>query len=393
MKRFTFLFTLLWLTTMGLSSCSDDENSFEENRVQNGSAKITLSDNIGNGITISLQGKFLNPSGKEIFYGIRKKGTNTYKRYPIKEVVVINDLIPVTAYEITLVYDNAGKEETVAINEKQFFTNNIFDFNEESNTEVVLFKGLTIYSEEKFSHILYKSDKNVDDDVEIYLVDKQNRTDSIQALDVKVFQDRLEFAIPDGLLSDAPYIPYKDYIMGIKTRGTYHYPLSHLGLSNQEPSDITVLRVINTTPHIESVVDIDYKFNGVNCTGDEYTVRLNGYFMTSPEKFPLIDLKFLPGITPTSTAVLTRVSDGKQYTIDDPTTDIIDNCMAYDRVFQPIQQDIEQFPRYHYASIALLRIPLSVVEDITLGEYKVKFTFDKDGVSYVTNEIGFTLEK
>ena len=393
MKRITFLLTLLFGISMGISSCSDDENSFEQNRVQNGGAKIAISDNAEGGITISLQGEFLNPSGKEIFYGIRKKGGIAYKRYPVKQTVVIDNLNPVTAYEIMLLYDDAGKEETVIMNLREFFTGNIFYFNGESNTQAIQFKGLTIYSEEKMSHVLYKTDKNVNQNIEVYLVNKQNPADSIQALEVTVLEDQLQFKIPDGLVSDAPYVPYKDYWMGIKTKNTYHYPISPLGITNQEPSDRMVVRVINTTPYIESVHSTTYAFNGRNCTGDEYTIRFNGYFMTSPERFPYIDLEFLPGMTNISSAVITRVSDGKQYTVEDSTTNIIDNCLAYDREFQSVQQDIQEFPRFHYAKGALLRIPLSVAEDFTLGDYKVKFTFDKNGTFYETNEIGFTLEK
>ncbi len=376
------------IAILSLISCSSDDSGFQESDVNNGTAKIEISNNTGNGITINLQGEFGNPSQKQIFYGIRKKGTTTYKRYPIKEVVVIDDLSPATAYEIKLVYDNSGLEETIRINVEDFFTNNLFNFTEESNTETALFKGLTIYSEEKFAHILYKSDQFEDSDVEIYLVDKLNPTDSIQALDIKITKEYLGFTIPDGLVSDVPYVPYKDYVVGLKARGKYHYPLSSLGIVNKEPLDKMVLRVVNTTPHIESIVNINHTINSGNCSGEEYTIVFDGYFMTTDA----VPLNFMPGLTLISSAVMTRISDGKQYIIDDPTTNTVSDCMAYDRQYVSVQQDIQGFPRFHYARTAALKIPLSTAEDITKGDYKVKFTFDKDGVFYETNEFEFTLE-
>jgi hypothetical protein len=381
------LFVIL-IASITICSCSSSDDENDLGSVSTINVILDISKISAKEATISYTGEFINESNLDLFYAIKKKETSTYKYYPLKSDFKIDGLNPLTIYQIKIVYKNRNGEYNNTISDKEFFTPSLFQLTQ-VNSEVDK-KGEYIYSHEGFSHILNKSDLNIDTS-EIYLVNVNNSQDSIRALETKIFEDRIEFKIPESIVSNEPYEYFRDYYIGVKSGVSYHYISSYDQDTVGTNLLSTKIRVFNKTPYIRSIFRKDFGSTS-GCESAAYDIVFHGYFLTTARFFGGIDSYFTPGLTEISDAIITRISDGKEYLVQDQLTDHLENCLAYDRDFRPLSANAPGLPTYHFAQIAFLQIPLSETADITKGDYKVKFTFSINDEFYETNEFPFTLD-
>lgn len=388
------LIGIAFITIIGLVSCSSNDD-IETTGVYGNDVKITVGKLTPKGVTISYTNELINRSNLDVFYVITNKKTSKEKRYPVQKDLVINDLNPVNPYEIKIVYEYPKGTEIDFVSGEEFFTPSLFELTRATNSYVVstYLEGVSgyhryVYSHEGFSHVLYKTDTNTDTS-EIYLVNSKDPNDSIPTLDLKILEDRIEFKLQEDIIPDTPYEYYRDYYIGIKTGSTYHYPTSEINILSKDANAPIKIRVFNKKPHIEEVSANEVRTPS-ECTTDAHYVSFKGHFFTTQRSN--VGLIYKPGLTEKSDAIITRISDGKEYILQDELTNIGEHCLAYDRVSsKPFEGGLEEFPSLHYARFAYFQIPVAT-SDFPSGEYKVKFTFNWEGEHFETNEIPFTLQ-
>ncbi len=381
------ILSIAYVIVFGLYSCSSDEDGNEVSiQINPKDVKLDITSITEKGVTLSYTGSFDNPNGYTVYYGIKKKGESTFKRYPLEKNKVITDLNPVTTYIIDMVYDDRnGKENTIGAIEQDFFTTSLFQLIRETNSFMDINEHY-IYSHEGFSHILKKSDKNTDSS-EIHLVNVDNPNDSIPVIDLSIFEDRIEFRLPEDILSDTPYEYFKDYYIGIKSGNSYHNPINAFDLSNKDNSRPIKLRVFNKAVHIEKISIDEVRSGSGECREDVHFISFRGNFFTSSISGSQLN-SYQPGLTEISDAVITRLSDGKEYIVQDQLTTTNNHCLAYDRISnRDFEGNLLEFPSLHYARLATIHMPIE-----ESGDYKIKFTFNWEGEHYETNEFPFTLE-
>ncbi len=393
MKRIQTFYNLILLSSfiVVLFSCSSGDDALDDGKVYGKDVYLEISDITYNGVTASYTSEFTRNSHLNIFYSVTNKNTNKTKRYPIQKNLVISDLNPANMYEMKITYDNPeGEEVNFRSQGEEFFTPLLFQLKRETNSHMD-FGEQYIYSHEGFSHILYKKDQNTDSS-EIYLINSENPKDSIVPLDLKILKDKIEFKLPDDIIPNDPHEYFRDYLIGVKSGKSYHYLINTFDEEKKVVDNPIKIRLYNKQPQIEGISNY-YENVFTDCSHSIY-LSFSGQFFTTHKSSASSYLFYTPGLTEKSTAIITRLSDGKEYIVDDELTDHYGDgeCLAYDRqTIDQFEQPLRDFPSLHYAALAQLKIPMGGSEPFAKGEYKVKFTFNWEGEHYETNEFPFTL--
>lgn len=354
-----------------LFSCSKDDGDSLNEDVNNTYWKLTIKNVYASRMEYE---KESYPIHKEFEFGYRKKNDSEIHLLNIGEDE-IKGLEPLTDYEI-VVYDPKTNEVS---DQKYTFKTLPFDVldytgNKTFSNEI---PGPFLSTVEGNRHAIGL--KNITPkavNISGKLISSNTEEDPILLENFEIKDDSLILNIPKNLLSNNPFELKRNYNIEF-TINDYTAVLGKDILGEDSKLNFVVY---NDDPYIDTLSIR----RGVYCSGlYGYEFILKGYFMSN-------ELNSLGNITNDKiVAVITRVEDNSLILIPG-VNGSTDACQTFIRSWSEDYFDGFLGTNYHFTR----QIHFRTIESeggMRPGDYTIRFTFDKNGEYFETNEFSFTI--